>query len=133
MKVALWATIAFIVLCLVVTFPWGKVSPLPFLMTFLAVVISVVIPILLGRKRISFMVVWFAAYLVTYAALSWKGEYIDANHGGSDNRSYWYPAYCGEAYWSRMGRQKSALLPLGWFFLPLVLTDRWFIHPSKEI
>lgn len=131
LKILLWSTLAVIVAGLAIPFSWGKVSPVPFLLSLLASATAIAMPILLGRRRVSFMAVWLAGYVITYGVLSWHGGYIDANLGGSDNRGIWYPAYCGEAYGAPSGRQKSNLRPLGWFFLPLLFADRWFIHGTQ--
>jgi hypothetical protein len=131
LKILLWSTLAVIVAGLAIPFPWGKVSPVPVLLSLLAFATAIAIPIVLGRRRVSFMAVWLAGYVIMYGVLSWHGSYIDANLGGSDNRSIWYPAHCGEAYRAPSGRQRSSLRPLGWFFVPLLLADRWFIHRTQ--
>jgi hypothetical protein len=130
-KIANGIALTIVIVCLAVVFPWSKVSPVPGLVGLLAFGAAVATPIILGRKSRGLMVAWFAAYVVTYSVLSWQGTYIDANLGGNDNRSIWYPAHCGEAYQSRAGRQKSTLKPLGWFFLPMVIADRWFVHRTQ--
>jgi len=121
----------FVIVCFAITFPWGRVSPIPLFLGLFAFAIAVTIPVLLARRWRSLMIAWLAAYTVAYVVLSWRGAYIDANLGGSDNRSIWYPAFCGEAYRSPAGRQKSTLRPLGWFFLPLVMLDRTLVHRTR--
>jgi hypothetical protein len=101
---------------------------MPLLIGLLALGSAIAIPILLGRWRASCVIVWLVLYVVAYSTLSWRGSYMDGNFGGSDNRSIWYPAYCGEAYWAPSGRQKCSLRPLAWFFLPPIIVDRWTIH-----
>ena len=106
-------------------------SLLTFLLTLLAVTAAVGIPVALGKKRVGFLIAWLVVYTLTYGIFSWRGQYVDANHGGNDNRSIWYPVHCGGAYLAPSGRQRTALNPAGWFFLPLVLADRWFIHRTQ--
>jgi len=127
-RVLLWIAVASIVICLVLPVLVNGASPIPLLIGLLALSSAIAVPILLGRRRPVFMAVWFAVYVVAYGALSWRGGYMDGNFGGSDNRSLWYPAYCGEAYRSRSGRQKCSLYPLAWFFLPPIVVDRLTVH-----
>ena len=77
--------------------------------------------------------VWLLAavvYLGVYVMLSLRGEYLGHNQGGQDNRDTWAPAYCAKLYTSPAGRQKLRLTALGWIFLPPMLIDQWFIHPT---
>ena len=127
-KILVWIAIASVIVSLALPVIFAGISPIPLLAGLLLLAIAVAIPILLGRKRGSLSAAWVAVYIVVYGLLSRRGGFIDGNFGGSDNRSIWYPAYCGEAYRSPMGRQKCSLRPLGWFFLPLVLVDRTFVH-----
>lgn len=127
----LWIAMVTAVSPIVITFPWGKESPLPLLQRLLLLGAAVAIPIWLGRRRKSLLAAWLVTYIVTYGVLSSRGAYIGSNHGGDDNRTTWYPAYCDEVYQARSGRQKSTLRPLGWFFLPLVLIDRTLIHRTN--
>jgi hypothetical protein len=131
MKILARVVAVFVVVCFTITFPWSKISPIPLLLGLSAFAIAVTVPVLLARRRRSLMVAWLAVYTVAYFVLSWRGGYIDANLGGSDNRSIWYPAFCGEVYWSPAGRQKSTLRPLGWFFSPLVMLDRTLVHRTR--
>lgn len=89
------------------------------------------VPIVLARKRTQLGMLWVAAYLIVYTSLTWQGEYIGGNFGGSDNRETWYPAYCGKTYQSLSGRQKSELTFLGCFYSPLIVLDRMLIHQTK--
>ena len=67
-------------------------------------------------------------YVVSYALLSLRGDYIGHNQGGRDNRDTWFPAYCAEPYRSPAGRQKVRLTTIGWLFLPAMLVDQIAIH-----
>ena len=126
-RIFLWIAIASVVTCLVL--PAIASGDLVYLLVgLLALTVAIVIPVLLGRRRLIFVTVWLGVYVVVYSALSWHGNYIGGNFGGSDNRDVWYPAYCGEAHRSPAGRQKCSLRPLAWFFLPLVILDRTIIH-----
>lgn len=82
-------------------------------------------------KRREVWLVGVVAYLVAYAALSLRGQYLGHNQGGQDNRNSWSPAYCAELYTSPAGRQKLRLTALGWLFLPPMLIDQWFIHRTR--
>jgi hypothetical protein len=84
-----------------------------------------------NRKRIATIsaLVYFGSYFV----LSLQGQYLDGNHGGSDNRATWYALYCGEKYYKPTGRIGNFVTPLGAFFWPLALVDANLIHPEKEI
>ena len=127
LKIAAWISIGVVIICLALpAIASGELVPL--LLGLLALTAAIVIPILLGRRRLVFVVVWLAVYVIAYGVLSWHGGYIGGNFGGSDNRDVWYPAYCGEAHRSPMGRQKCSLRPFAWFFLPLVVLDRTIIH-----
>jgi hypothetical protein len=128
LKILIWITIGVTVVALALPLVGSKDSLVPLLVGLLDVAAAVTIPVVLGRKQKSYMSAWLAVYVIAYSFLSWHGRYIDANLGGSDNRSIWYPAYCGEAFRSPVGRQKSTFRPLGWFFLPLVVIDRPFVH-----
>jgi hypothetical protein len=75
----------------------------------------------------------FFAYLGSYAILSSHGQYLDGNHGGSDNRSTWYALHCGYQYRKPTGRVSNFITPLGAFFWPLALIDAQLIHPEKDI
>jgi hypothetical protein len=104
-----------------------------FLLDLLGVTAAVAIPVLLRKKRVTLLVAWLAIYSLVYGVLTWDGQYVDANQGGNDNRSIWYPAHCGGPYLAPTGRQRAALNPLGWFFVPLVLADRWTVHRTHII
>lgn len=130
-KILIWIAIALVIVSLALLVLFAGVSPIPLLVGLLSLAIAVAVPILLGCKCGRLAVAWVAIYIFTYGVLSWHGGYIGGNFGGSDNRSVWYPAYCGEASLSAMGRQKCSLRPLGWFFLPLVLVDRVFVHHTR--
>jgi hypothetical protein len=84
-------------------------------------------------KRKIFVPAALLIYLVAYSALSQFGRYIEVNRGGNDNKSIWYPAYCGSSYAGPTGRQRASLNVLGWFFIPSVLFDRCFIHPTHDV
>lgn len=127
-KILVWTSVAVFVICLFVPVFASGSSPVPLSVGLLAFTIAIAVPILLARKRTFFTALWLAVYIVAYGTLSWHGSYIDGNFGGSDNRSVWYPAYCGEVYWSRSGRQKCLLHPLAWFFIPPLIVDRLAIH-----
>ena len=73
------------------------------------------------------------AYTLIYAVLSSSGSYVYGNHGGADNRETWYPAKCGGISLAPSLRQKDELNPLGCFFWPLVVFDRWFVHRTKAV
>ena len=127
LKIAAWISIGIIIICLVLpAIASGDLVHL--LVGLLAFMAAILIPVLLGRKRLIFMAVWLVVYAVVYCALSWHGNYIAGNFGGSDNRDVWYPAYCGEAHRSPAGRQNCSLRPLAWFFLPFVILDRTIAH-----
>jgi hypothetical protein len=72
-----------------------------------------------------------AAYVVSYACLSWQGAYIGHNRGGNDNRETWFAAHCAETYRAPTGRHKVRLTALGWFYLPLVLVDQMAVHRTR--
>lgn len=80
---------------------------------------------------------WFFSalfsYALTYVVLSASGSYVYGNHGGEDNRETWYPAKCGGISLAPSLRQKDELNPLGCFFWPLVVLDRWFVHRTKSV
>jgi hypothetical protein len=128
-KILIWIAIVSIVSALIVPPVAVGVSPVPIVIGLLALAIAIAIPLLLVRKRPIFMAVWLAVYIIVYGLLSWRGAYIEGNFGGSDNRSVWYPAYCGEVYQGL--RQHCSLRPLAWFFLPPILVDRAFIHQTR--
>lgn len=74
---------------------------------------------------------WFGLamiYFGAYVILSARGQYLEHNQGGQDNRRTWSPAYCAELYTSPAGRQKLRLTGVGWLFRPPMLVDQWFIH-----
>lgn len=77
------------------------------------------------------LAVSIAAYLCAYAALSFTGRYVGENRGGSDNRESWCPAYCTESHLAASGRQRVGFTPVGWVFLPMVILDRWLVHPAR--
>lgn len=131
-KILVWLSIASIVVSLALPVIYLRVSPIPLLEGLFLLTIAIAIPILLARKHGLLSIIWLTIYIVVYCWLAWHGSYIDANFGGNDNRSVWYPAYCGEAYRSPMGRQKCSLRPLGSFFLPLILVDRVLIHHTRS-
>ena len=66
-KVTLGNALAIIVACFAISFPWGKVSPIPLLLGLLSLGAAVTTPLMLGRRRLSFMAVWLAAYAVVLA------------------------------------------------------------------
>lgn len=128
LKIAFWIAIALIVILLVLPVILSKASPVPLLLGLVALAMAFIIPLVLARRRLSFMAAWLAFYIIAYFILSWRGAYISHNLGGMDNRETWFPAYCGESYISRVGRQKAHLTTVGLFFLPLVIVDRTLIH-----
>jgi hypothetical protein len=130
-RTLLWITIGLIAVCLALPAVLSGRSPLPLLIGLLALAAAIAIPVGLGRWRPVFMAAWLTGYVVVYGVLSWRGGYIDGNFGGSDNRRVWYPAQCGEAFWSRSGRQKCYLRPVAWFFLPPLLVDRFTVHRTQ--
>ncbi len=130
-KILVWIAIVSVFVSLALPVLYARVSPIPLLLGLLSLAIAVTVPILLGRKHGRLAIAWIAVYIFAYGVLSWRGGYIGGNFGGNDNRSVWYPAYCGEAHLSPMGRQKCDLRPLGWFFLPLVLADRICVHHTR--
>jgi hypothetical protein len=85
------------------------------------------------KKRMILVLGALLIYLVAYSALSQCGRYIEVNRGGNDNKSIWYPAYCGGSYAGPTGRQRASLNVLGWLFIPPVLFDRCFIHPTHDV
>jgi hypothetical protein len=54
MKIALWVSVGVIVVCLALPLIHTRTSPLPLLIGLLAFAVAVGIPILLGRRRVSF-------------------------------------------------------------------------------
>ena len=131
LKIATWVAVVVIIICLFLPVIASGSSPVPLLVGLLALAAAFAIPILLGRWRLVSLAVWLPVYVIVYTALSWHGGYIDGNFGGSDNRRVWYAAQCGEAFWSRSGRQKCYLRPLAWFFLPPHLVDRLTVHRTQ--
>jgi hypothetical protein len=128
LKIAIWITVGAVITGLFIPVVASGSSPVPLLVGILAVAAAFGIPILLGRWRPISLAVWLPTYVIVYSTLSWNGVYIDGNFGGSDNRSVWYPAYCGEAYKAKSGRQKCSLRPFAWFFLPPLVVDRLIVH-----
>lgn len=84
-----------------------------------------------SRVRCTVLLAFLGVYIISYIVLSSCGSYIVHNLGGSDNRETWFPAYCGESYISRVGRQKAHLTALGMVFLPLVMVDRTLVHRTR--
>jgi hypothetical protein len=71
-------------------------------------------------------------YLGSYALLSARGSYVELVCGASDGSEHWYPLGCDNRRPSLSGRIKTKYpSPLGVFFLPLLVVDQRFIHPSK--
>lgn len=130
-KILVWIAMVSVIVSLTLPIIFAGISPLPLLGGLLSLAIAVAIPILLGRKHGRLAMAWIAVYIFVYVELSWHGVYIGGNFGGNDNRSVWYPAYCGGASLSPMGREKCSLRALGWFFLPLVFVDRVFVHQTQ--
>ncbi len=78
------------------------------------------------------MAIWVAVYFTVYGALAWRGCYIDGNFGGSDNRSVWYPAFCGEAYQSPNRAAALFTAPTRMVLCAAYLIfDRLMIHPTR--
>ncbi len=131
LKILFWIAIASIVVGLALPVVLNGVPIAELLIAILALAVAITIPILLWLRRPIYTAVWIAVYVIVYGMLSWHGVYLEGNFGGSDNRRVWYPAYCGETYWSRGGRQKCSLRPSAWFFLPVVILDRAVIHRTR--
>jgi purine-cytosine permease-like protein len=87
LKILIWIAIGVTVVALALPIVGSKDSLVPLLVGLFGVTVAVTIPVVLGRKRMSFMSAWLAVYVIAYSVLSWNGGYIDANLGGNDNRS----------------------------------------------
>lgn len=88
--------------------------------------------VLAYKQRRSVGVGMLAAYLLVYVLLSVNGQYITANHGGSDWSRSWCPAFVEVAYRAPTGRQKTNPTLLASIFWPCLLLDRWLWHRDKD-
>jgi hypothetical protein len=96
---------------------------------------------LLKARGVKLGVLILGAYVAVYAALSLLGQYQDnvgslAKLGiiirGMSNREEWQPLCIIVTRFPGPGSRMRANAP-GYFFLPLVLVDQHFVHPTKPI
>jgi hypothetical protein len=69
-------------------------------------------------------------YIASYAWFSAQGEYIVANHGGSDWRRDWCPKYLVEPYRGFSGRTKTHSTFLGELYWPCMVIDHLIWHKT---
>ena len=70
------------------------------------------------------------AYFGSYALLSLDGQYVLANHGGADWSLTWCPDLL--IVTTEFIRPHISPTPLAFAFLPLLLLDRYVVHPPLE-
>jgi len=75
----------------------------------------------------------FLVYVATYLPFSISGRYVIANHGGSDWRKEWCPQVLVYKYHGISGRTKTGNTRYGKIYLPCLVLDRCFWHPTKQI
>ena len=89
LKIPFRIAIGLMVICVALPLIESRSSPVPLLLGLFALAAGVGMPILLGRRRVSFTAIWLSVYVISYSILSWHGAYIGGNFGGSDNRDDW--------------------------------------------
>lgn len=71
-------------------------------------------------------------YVASYSVLSTRGKYVPLICGTSNGSEHWYALGCENRKPSFSGRIKTKYPSLlGFFYLPLLLLDQKFLHPSK--
>ncbi len=91
----------------------------------------VLIGLLVGKKKYWLSVVCVVVYLLAYVVLSAKGQYLEGNYDGRDNRATWYALACGKEFRKPSGRVSTGGTILVWFFWPPTLIDRLLVHKTK--
>lgn len=82
------------------------------------------------RKRPKLVAALVAAYIGSYSILSVHGRYVLANHGGADWSFTWCPDLVITE--TEFIRPHINPTPLAVVYLPLLLIDRYVIHPPRE-
>lgn len=81
-----------------------------------------------GRPKLLAIVA--TLYLGSYVLLSANGEYALANHGGIHWTLSWCPRFVIVQY--RIIRSHIRPTPLAALYAPLLIIDRFFIHPTEN-
>jgi len=96
---------------------------------------------LLKARGVKLGALILGAYVAVYAALSLLGQYqgnitsldkLGIITRGISDREEWQPVFIIVARYPGPGSRMRANAP-GYFFLPLVLADQQFVHPTKPI
>jgi len=77
----------------------------------------------------------FLIYILVYGVLSSQGEYILHNRGGMDWNRSWCPKFLvyPRYPWDPdvfTSRTRIDISTLGWFYIPLIITDWILWHPT---
>lgn len=88
----------------------------------------IVVPLLLWRWKGKTALVYLGVYVVFYAFLSLRGQYVERIEAGADGTQTWYPLWCENTTPGPSGRIKTGPSDFGVYFWPLLFIDQNVIH-----
>ncbi len=73
-------------------------------------------------------------YVGSYSILSMQGTYVMYVGAGADGSADWFPLWCQNMTPSPTTGRLDTEYPnmLGFFYLPLLIADRSFVHPHQK-
>jgi hypothetical protein len=100
-------------------------------LTFLFLLTPLVTFGILFWKNAKCGAVVLALYLSAYILFTLFGDFITANHGGSDWRDEWCPPLMTHVYLAYSGRVRTEMTPFGVTYWPCILLDRSTWHKTR--
>lgn len=82
------------------------------------------------KRRPKLVAIVAALYLGSYVLLSANGQYTLANHGGNHWALSWCPRFVIVQY--RIIRSHTRPTILAALYAPLLIIDRFFVHPAED-